>query len=57
MKAVSGVFRSRADAERALSQLRSIGLRDDQVTDVDSGKYGERNSISPCRGCGTAGHG
>ena len=32
MKTVSGVFRSRADAERALSQLRSIGLRDDQVT-------------------------
>jgi hypothetical protein len=32
MKAVSGVFRSRADAQHALSQLRSIGLRDDQVT-------------------------
>ena len=32
MKAVSGVFRSRTDAERALSQLQSFGLRDDQVT-------------------------
>ena len=32
MKAVSGVFRSRSDAEHALVEMHSLGLRDDQIT-------------------------
>ncbi len=32
MKAVTGVFRSESDAQRALSQMRSIGLADDRIT-------------------------
>jgi len=32
MKAVSGVFRSRQDAERAMTEMHSLGVRDDQVT-------------------------
>src|ERR1039458_10290823 len=32
MKAVSGVFRSRADAERAIAEMHSVGLPDDQIT-------------------------
>jgi hypothetical protein len=32
MKAVTGVFRSTNDAERAVSQLREVGLADDRLT-------------------------
>jgi hypothetical protein len=32
MKAVTGIFRSRSDAEHALAALRSLGLQDDRVT-------------------------
>jgi hypothetical protein len=32
MKAVTGVFRSAADAERAVGQMRTIGLQEDRIT-------------------------
>jgi hypothetical protein len=32
MEAVSGVFRSRSDAEHAVGEMRSVGLAEDQVT-------------------------
>ncbi|HWY57406.1 MAG TPA: hypothetical protein VNZ03_23275 [Terriglobales bacterium] len=32
MKTVSGVFRSKSDAQRALAELHSVGLREDQIT-------------------------
>ncbi len=32
MKAVTGVFRSRRDAERAMAQMRSLGIPDDKIT-------------------------
>lgn len=32
MKAVSGVFRSRSDAERAMAEMHSVGVPKDQVT-------------------------
>lgn len=32
MKAVTGVFRSASDAERALAQFRELGLREDRLT-------------------------
>jgi hypothetical protein len=32
MKAVTGVFRSQSDAERALTQIRSTGLPEDRIT-------------------------
>jgi hypothetical protein len=32
MKAVTGVFRSKSDAERALTQIRSVGLPEDRIT-------------------------
>jgi hypothetical protein len=32
MKAVTGVFRSKSDAERALVQIRSVGLPEDRIT-------------------------
>lgn len=32
MKAVTGVFRSASDAERALAQFRQLGLREDRLT-------------------------
>lgn len=32
MRAVTGVFRSEADAQRALTQVRSIGLSEDRIT-------------------------
>lgn len=32
MKAVTGVFRSRADAERVLNQMRSLGVAEDRFT-------------------------
>ena len=38
MKTVSGVFSSATDAERALVEMRSIGIRDDQMTLLTPGK-------------------
>jgi hypothetical protein len=32
MRAVSGVFRSRSDAEHAVAEMRSTGMREDQIT-------------------------
>jgi len=32
MKAVTGVFRSRADAERVMTQMRSLGIPEDKIT-------------------------
>ena len=32
MKSVTGVFRSRSDAQDALAELRSLGLREDRIT-------------------------
>ena len=32
MKDVTGVFRSRSDAERAMSQMRSLGVPEDKIT-------------------------
>jgi hypothetical protein len=32
MKAVAGVFKSRKDAERAVSELRSLGIAEDKIT-------------------------
>src|SRR5271165_2190687 len=38
MEAVSGVFRSRSDAERAVAAMRSAGLPQDRVTLLSPGK-------------------
>src|SRR5450631_1967298 len=32
MKAVTGVFRSRSDAERAMAQMRSLGVAENKIT-------------------------
>src|SRR5580704_5065568 len=32
MKTISGVFRSRSNAERALAEMRSVGLPEEQIT-------------------------
>jgi hypothetical protein len=38
MEAVSGVFRSRSDAEHAMAEMRSIGLGDHQITLLTPGR-------------------
>ena len=38
MKAVTGVFRSESDAQRALAQLRSTGLSEDRITLLTPGR-------------------
>jgi hypothetical protein len=43
MKAVTGVFEVRKDAERALLQMRSLGITDDQITLLTPDRM-ERNS-------------
>jgi uncharacterized protein with PIN domain len=41
MKAITGVFRSGADAENAMSQLRTIGLSHDRLTCLTPGAGGQ----------------
>jgi hypothetical protein len=42
MKAVTGVFRSRVDAERVMTQMRSLGISEDKTTLLSPGKM-EKN--------------
>jgi hypothetical protein len=42
MKAVTGVFRSRVDAERVMTQMRSLGISEDKITLLSPGKM-EKN--------------
>lgn len=41
MEAVSGVFRSRADAEKVVNELRSVGISDNRIGLVTPGHDGE----------------
>jgi hypothetical protein len=45
MKAVTGVFRSRVDAERVMTQMRSLGISEDKITLLSPGKM-EKNLLS-----------
>ena len=42
MEAVTGVFRSRADAERAVDQLKTAGIPEDQIGVLTQGSEPER---------------
>jgi hypothetical protein len=42
MKAVTGVFRSRVDAERVMTQMRSLGISEDKITLLTPGQM-EKN--------------
>jgi len=44
MKAVTGVFRSKSDAQRCLEDLKSLGLRDDRITLLTPGSEKEVQS-------------
>jgi hypothetical protein len=46
MKSVTGVFRSAADAQRAAKQMKSVGLREDQIT-LLTPEHVNRGSITP----------
>jgi hypothetical protein len=47
MRATSGVFKSRADAERAAWKQRSIGLREDRITLLVPGQAGKQTNCVP----------
>jgi len=47
MKAVTGVFRSRADAERVLNQMQSLGISEDRVTLLSPDKNAKGLSSVP----------
>jgi len=47
MRATSGVFKSRADAERAAWKLQSFGLREDRITLLVPGQAGKQTNRVP----------
>jgi len=50
MKAVTGVFASRSDAQRALEQMRSSGVREDKLTLLTPGEMSEELKSVPKMG-------
>lgn len=47
MKAVTGVFRSEADAQRALGEIRSIGVPEDRITLLTPGSSTAEQAATP----------
>src|SRR5258708_7199004 len=45
MKAVTGVFRSKSDAQRSLAGLRSLGLHEDRITLLTPGREADLKSV------------
>lgn len=45
MKAVTGIFRTRPDAHRALAEIRSVGLPDDRITLLTPGGEKDLQSV------------
>jgi hypothetical protein len=46
MKAVTGVFRSKSEAQRSVAEMRSLGLPEDRITLLTLGN-GRSNRCSP----------